>query len=62
MAPAAAPELPAGKELTGHAVAGAVLLAAAAHEPDAVEGIQRQFAALAVETTNRTDPWEAAER
>lgn len=58
MAPPDAPEVPPGEELTGHAIAGAVCLAAVQSEPQKAAEKQAHFAALAVEVANGRDTWQ----
>jgi hypothetical protein len=57
LSPPGAPVVPPGETLTGHAVAGAVLLAAVESEPEKAPEKQRRFVSLAVEIANHPEPW-----
>lgn len=59
MTPPDAPAVPPGEELTGHAAAGAVMLAAVQSEPEKATEKQRRFLALGVEIANGAQPWLA---
>jgi hypothetical protein len=59
LAPPDAPVLPPGDELTGHAVAGSVLLAAVQSEPEKAPEKQRGFVALGVDVANEANTWVA---
>jgi hypothetical protein len=60
MAPPDAPAVPPGEEFTGHAAAGAVMLAAVRSEPEKAAEKQRRFVALGVEIANGARPWQVA--
>jgi len=57
MAPPDAPVVPPGEELVGHAVAGAVALAAVEREPEKAQDKHRRFIELGVEVANGPAPW-----
>jgi hypothetical protein len=59
MAPPDAPAVPAREEFTGHAAAGAVMLAAVQNEPEKAAEKHRRFVALGVEIANGARPWQA---
>jgi len=58
LAPPDAPAVPPGEFLTAKAVAGAVIFAAVAKEPELAPERFRSFVAQGVEVTNRVKIWE----
>jgi hypothetical protein len=57
LGPPNVPAIPPGEYLTAHGVAGAVMLAAVAPEPEKAPGKYRGFLALGVEVSNGEHPW-----
>jgi hypothetical protein len=61
LAPPNAPAVPPGEQLTGHGVAGAVLLAAVLTEPEKAPAKHRQFLALGGDVAAGKDRWKEPE-
>jgi hypothetical protein len=57
MAPPDAPVVPPGEELVGHAVGGAVVLAAVEDEPEKAPQKRRRFIELGIGVANGPAPW-----
>ena len=58
LAPPAAPVVPPGEQLTAHAAAGAVMLAAVLTEPQKAPEKYRKFFALGVDVGNGVNKWK----
>jgi hypothetical protein len=58
LAPPHVPVVPPGEQLTGHGVAGAVLLAAVLTQPEKAAEKHRAFLALGSEVANGTNRWK----
>ncbi len=58
LAPPTAPAVPPGEQLTAHAVAGAVMLAAVLTEPQKAPEKYRKFFALGIDVGNGVNKWK----
>jgi hypothetical protein len=58
LAPPNVPAVPPGEQLTGHGVAGAVMLAAVLHQPEKAAERHKAFMNLGVEVANGTNRWK----